>query len=70
MLARSGPHPTLVYICNPNNADGHTRPQDLEAFVRKLPATTRVVVDEAYPTRHASRQTLQTVPAPLRILRM
>jgi histidinol-phosphate aminotransferase len=49
MLARSGPDPTLVYICNPNNPTGTpTRPHDLDAFVRKLPATARVVVDEAY----------------------
>jgi histidinol-phosphate aminotransferase len=49
MLARSGSGPTLVYICNPNNPTGTlTRQQDLEAFVRKLPETTRVLIDEAY----------------------
>ncbi len=49
MLARCGSDPALVYICNPNNPTGTlTRSRDLEAFVRKLPATTRVVIDEAY----------------------
>jgi histidinol-phosphate aminotransferase len=49
MLARGGAAASLVYICNPNNPTGTlTRRQDLEAFVRKLPATTRVVIDEAY----------------------
>ena len=49
MLARIGPGPTLVYVCNPNNPTGTlTHPKQLEAFVRALPATTRVVIDEAY----------------------
>ena len=49
MLASIGPGPTLVYVCNPNNPTGTTtRPQDLEAFVRRLPATTGVLIDEAY----------------------
>ena len=49
MLARSGSGPTLVYICNPSNPTGTpTRQQDLEEFVRKLPATARVLIDEAY----------------------
>ena len=39
----------LVYICNPNNPTGTlTRRQDLEAFLRKLPQRTYVVIDEAY----------------------
>jgi len=39
----------LVYICNPNNPTGTLTPRrDLEAFVAKLPATTHVVIDEAY----------------------
>ena len=49
MLASIGAASTLVYICNPHNPMGTTtRPQDLEAFVRRLPATTRVLMDEAY----------------------
>ena len=39
----------LVYICNPNNPTGTlTRRQDLEAFLRRLPQRTYVVIDEAY----------------------
>jgi histidinol-phosphate aminotransferase len=39
----------LVYICNPNNPTGSITPRkDLESFIRKLPAATRVLIDEAY----------------------
>jgi histidinol-phosphate aminotransferase len=49
MLARGGASAALVYLCNPNNPTGTlTRRPDIEAFVRKLPATTHVVIDEAY----------------------
>jgi histidinol-phosphate aminotransferase len=49
MLARSDVATAMVYICNPNNPTGTlTRRQDLEAFLRKLPATVHVVIDEAY----------------------
>jgi histidinol-phosphate aminotransferase len=49
MLARGGASASLVYICNPNNPTGTlTRRQDLEAFLRKLPATSRILIDEAY----------------------
>jgi histidinol-phosphate aminotransferase len=49
MLTRVGSGPALVYICNLHNPIGTpTDPDDLEAFVRKLPATTNVLIDEAY----------------------
>jgi histidinol-phosphate aminotransferase len=49
MVARIGTDPALVYICNPHNPTGTTtQPADLEAFVRRLPPTAHVVVDEAY----------------------
>jgi histidinol-phosphate aminotransferase len=39
----------LVYICNPNNPTGTlTRRQDLEAFLRRIPGTPVIVIDEAY----------------------
>jgi histidinol-phosphate aminotransferase len=40
---------SLVYVCNPNNPTGTAVTRDaLEAFVRSVPASTTVVVDEAY----------------------
>jgi histidinol-phosphate aminotransferase len=49
MLARCDAATAMVYLCNPNNPTGTlTRRQDLEAFLRKLPATVQVVIDEAY----------------------
>ena len=49
MLARVDAETRLVYICNPNNPTGRlTRRQDLEAFLRKLPAASCVLIDEAY----------------------
>jgi histidinol-phosphate aminotransferase len=39
----------LIYIANPNNPTGTlTERADLEAFLRSVPATTVVVIDEAY----------------------
>ena len=49
MLARAAASTGLVYVCNPNNPTGSvTRRRDLEAFIAKLPASTIVVIDEAY----------------------
>jgi histidinol-phosphate aminotransferase len=49
MLARCDAATGLVYVCNPHNPTGTlTRRRDLEAFIRELPDTTRVVIDEAY----------------------
>lgn len=49
MLARTDASTGLIYICNPNNPTGSLTPRkDLEEFVRKLPATTTVLFDEAY----------------------
>lgn len=39
----------LVYLCNPNNPTGTlTARKDIENFIRKVPATTVVLIDEAY----------------------
>src|SRR4029077_9894828 len=49
MLAKAGATTGLVYICNPNNPTGSlTSRKDLETFIRKLPATATVLIDEAY----------------------
>jgi histidinol-phosphate aminotransferase len=39
----------MVYVCNPNNPTGTiVEGQDLEAFIRSVPNTAVVLVDEAY----------------------
>jgi histidinol-phosphate aminotransferase len=49
MIGRSGSSPGVVFICNPNNPTGTlTSRRDLEAFIRRLPGTMVVVIDEAY----------------------
>src|SRR6266567_3794111 len=49
MLARASASTTLVYICNPNNPTASLTPRkDLENFISKLPASTFVMIDEAY----------------------
>lgn len=49
MLARTGNDTGLVYICNPNNPTASLTPRrDIESFLRKLPATSHVLIDEAY----------------------
>lgn len=49
MLARSDSSTGLFYICNPNNPTASlTARRDIEHFVSKLPATTTVLIDEAY----------------------
>ena len=49
MLARSDASTGLIYLCNPNNPTGTlTDRHDLEAFIRRLPATISVLIDEAY----------------------
>jgi len=49
MLARVDASTGLIYICNPNNPTGSLTPRkDIEDFIRKLPATTTVLLDEAY----------------------
>jgi histidinol-phosphate aminotransferase len=49
MLAHATESTTLVYICNPNNPTASLTPRkELEDFIGKLPASTYVVIDEAY----------------------
>jgi histidinol-phosphate aminotransferase len=49
MLGSVGPSTGLIYICNPNNPTGSLTPrQNLEGFLRDLPAKLPVVIDEAY----------------------
>lgn len=49
MLDHVGSSTGLVYIVNPNNPTGSLTPRkDIDAFISKLPATTTILVDEAY----------------------
>lgn len=49
MLAGATASSALVYICNPNNPTASLTPhKDLETFLGKLPASTVIVIDEAY----------------------
>jgi histidinol-phosphate aminotransferase len=49
MLAHASASTTLVYICNPNNPTASLTPRkDIESFIRKLPVSTLVIIDEAY----------------------
>lgn len=49
MQARANSSTALVYICNPNNPTASLTPRnDLDDFIRKLPPSTIVIIDEAY----------------------
>jgi histidinol-phosphate aminotransferase len=49
MLAKTGATTGLVYICNPNDPTGTLTPKaDLEGFLRKVPSSVPVLIDEAY----------------------
>jgi histidinol-phosphate aminotransferase len=49
MLAKADSSTGLVYICNPNNPTGTVTPRlAVEEFLRRLPSTIPVVIDEAY----------------------
>jgi histidinol-phosphate aminotransferase len=49
MMAHASVSTTLVYICNPNNPTASLTPRkDIENFIRNLPASTFVIIDEAY----------------------
>jgi histidinol-phosphate aminotransferase len=49
MLVHAGASTTLVYICNPNNPTASLTPRkDIESFIGNLPASTFVIIDEAY----------------------
>ena len=49
MLGRVDASTGLIYICNPNNPTAILNSRsELEAFIGKLPANVRVIIDEAY----------------------
>ena len=48
-LARVNSSTGLIYVCNPNNPTGTlTLRSDIEAFLRKIPGRSPVLIDEAY----------------------
>src|SRR4029077_4182564 len=48
-LAHASDSTGLVYICNPNNPTASlTARKDIENFIHNLPASTVVIIDEAY----------------------
>jgi histidinol-phosphate aminotransferase len=49
MLSQAQSAPSLVHVCNPNNPTASLTPRkDLETFISKLPASTYILIDEAY----------------------
>jgi len=49
MLARTDESTGIIFICNPHNPTATlTSRRDLDAFIRRLPDATVVIVDEAY----------------------
>lgn len=49
MLARADSSTALVYICNPNNPTASlTLRDDLDEFIRRLPPSSIIIIDEAY----------------------
>lgn len=49
MLSRASAQTGLVYICNPNNPTATITPRkQIEAFIAKMPASTYLLIDEAY----------------------
>lgn len=49
MLSRADANTGLIYICNPNNPTASLTPRkDLEEFVKRVPRSTVVIIDEAY----------------------
>ena len=58
MASLSGSETGLVYICNPNNPTGSLTPRkDLEWLIGKLPASTYILIDEAYHDFAGASQT-------------
>jgi len=49
MLNQASSAPSLVHICNPNNPTASLTPRkDIETFISKLPASSYILIDEAY----------------------
>jgi len=49
MKGKTDTQTRLIYICNPNNPTGTVIPaSELEAYIRKIPASCIVLLDEAY----------------------
>jgi histidinol-phosphate aminotransferase len=61
MLTATKAAESLVYICNPNNPTASLTPRkDIEAFIARMPASSRLLIDEAYHHFALSSQMYQS----------
>ncbi|MFN9588842.1 MAG: pyridoxal phosphate-dependent aminotransferase [Bacteroidota bacterium] len=62
MLAAINSDTRMVYLCNPNNPTGTvSATADLEQFIKKIPATCIILLDEAYTDYYDSPSMLHLV---------
>jgi histidinol-phosphate aminotransferase len=63
MLQAIDEHTKIVWICNPNNPTGtYVNEQQLTSFLREVPASTLVILDEAYCEYVTAEDYPQTLP--------
>jgi histidinol-phosphate aminotransferase len=63
MLKQIDDQTRIVWVCSPNNPTGtHIKKQDLLSFIKQVPKTTLIVLDEAYYEYVVADDFLETVP--------